>query len=117
MPLYERHFNLRGEMTFEDITVQAKIFNDTRKCLQYANINNEIKDITKLTVGHEILAFIKNYRKDVIFCSLNMGVSGVIRDLPSRNVLEQYNSFGDVVYVILHGYERHKGQAVLSFSR
>ena len=104
-------------MTFEHITVLAKIFNDTRKCLQYAMINNDIKDITQLDGGHEIVAFIKNYRRDVIFCSLNLGVSGVIRDPASRNIMEQYNSFGDLVYVILHGFERHKGQAILSFSR
>ena len=104
-------------MTFEHITVQAKIFNDTRKCLQYAMINNDIKEITQLDAGHEIVAFIKNYRRDVIFCSLNLGVSGVIRDPASRNTLEKFNSFGDLVYVILHGFERHKGQAILSFSR
>ena len=117
MPCYERHINARGEMTFEHITVQAKIFNDTRKCLQYAMINNDIKEITQLDAGHEIVAFIKNYRRDVIFCSLNLGVSGVIRDPASRNTLEKFNSFGDLVYVILHGFERHKGQAILSFSR
>ena len=117
VPLYERHFNQRGEMASVDITVQAKIFNDTKKCLQYAKINNDIKDITQLNQGHEILAFIKNYRRDVIFCSLNLGVSGVIRDPNSRMTLEQHNSFGDLVYVILHGFERHKGQAHLSFSR
>jgi len=117
MPCYERHINSRGEMTFEHITVQAKIFNDTRKCLQYAMINNDIKDITSLDAGHEIVAFIKNYRRDVIFCSLNLGVSGVIRDPHSRNTLEKFNSFGDLVYVLLHGFERHKGQAILSFSR
>ena len=117
VPWVERHCNSRGEMTFENTTVQAKIFTDTMKCLQYATINNEIKDITALEAGREILAFIKNYRKDVIFCSLNLGVSGVIRDPHSRNTLEKFNSFGDLVYVTLHGFERHKGQAILSFSR
>ena len=117
VPWVERHCNSRGEMTFENTTVQAKIFTDTMKCLQYATINNEIKDITALEPGREILAFIKNYRKDVIFCSLNLGVSGVIRDPHSRNTLEKFNSFGDLVYVTLHGFERHKGQAILSFSR
>lgn len=33
VPWVERHCNSRGEMTFENITVQAKIFNDTKKCL------------------------------------------------------------------------------------
>ena len=87
------------------------------KCHQYATINNDIKDIMECEPGREIIAFIKNYRKDVIFCSLNLGVSGVIRDPHSRNSLEKFNSFGDLVYVTLHGFERHKGQAILSFSR
>ena len=41
----------------------------------------------------------------------------MIRDPHSRNTLEKFNSFGDLVYVNLHGFERHKGQAILSFSR
>ena len=117
VPWVERHCNSRGEMTFENITVQAKIFNDTKKCLQYATINNDVKDTSVLEAGQEIVAFIKNYRRDVIFCSLNLGVSGVIRDPHSRATLEKFNSFGDLVYVMLHGFERHKGQAHLSFSR
>jgi hypothetical protein len=109
VPWVERQCNSRGEMTFENITVLAKIFNDTKKCLQYATINNDIKDCTVLQSGREILAFIKNYRRDVIFCSLNLGCSGVIRDPASRNTLEKFNAFGDLVYVTLHGFERHKG--------
>jgi len=102
----ERHCNSRGELTFENITVLQKIFNDTQKCHQYATINNDIKDIQTLEPGREIVAFIKNYhRQDVIFCSLNLGVSGAIRDPDSRATLEKYNSFGDLIYVILHGFE------------
>lgn len=104
-------------MTFENTTVLTKIFNDTKKCLQYATINNDVRDLSSLQMGREIVAFIKNYRKDVIFCSLNLGYSGVIRDPASRNTLEKFNSFGDLVYVTLHRIEHHKGQAVLSFSR
>lgn len=88
VPWVERHCNSCGELTFENITVQAKIFSDTKKCLQYATINNDVKDVSQLQPGHEIVAFIKNYRRDVIFCSLNLRVSGVIRDPASRNTLE-----------------------------
>ena len=45
VPWVERHCNARGEMTFENTNVQAKIFTDTMKCHQYATINNDIKDI------------------------------------------------------------------------
>jgi hypothetical protein len=110
LPYMERHCNARGDFTFENITVLQKIFNDTAKCNQYATINNDIKDIQALEPGREIIAFIKNYhRQGVIFCSLNLGVSGVIRDPQSITNLEKFNSFGDLIYVILHGFEQHKG--------
>ena len=106
LPYMERNCNSRGELTFESITVLQKIFHDTSKCNQYATINNDIKDIDMVEPGREIVAFIKNYhRQDVIFCSLNLGVSGVIRDPESRVKLEKFNSFGDLIYVILHGFE------------
>ena len=118
VPWVERHCNpVNGQMNFEHTNVITKIFSDSQKCLQYASINNDIKDLSQLRNGQEIIAFIKNYRKDVIYCSLNLGCSGVIRDPQSRNILEKYNSFGDLVYVVLHGFERNKGHASLEFSR
>lgn len=115
MPFLERYIQ-QGEMRLETITLKQKILSDTLKCNQYATINNDIKNIKNLEPGREIVAFLKNYRSDVIFCSLNLGVSGVIRDPASRSMLE-YNSFGDLIYVNLHGFEKRKGQAILSFSR
>ena len=53
----------------------------------------------------------------MIFCSLNLGVSGVIRDPQSIANLEKFNSFGDLIYVILQGFEQHKGQARLCYAR
>jgi hypothetical protein len=53
----------------------------------------------------------------VIFCSLNLGVSGVIRDPDSRRLVEKFNSFGDLVYVTHLGFENHKGVAQLAYSR
>ena len=35
-------------MTFENMNVQDKICLDTKKCLQYATINNDIRDATQL---------------------------------------------------------------------
>ena len=70
-----------------------------------------------MQIGREIVAFIKNYRRDVIYCSLNIGLSGVIRDFDSRKMLEKNNSFGDLIYVIHLGYEGHKSQVQLTFSR
>ena len=79
------------------------------KCNQYATINNDIKDISDLEIGREIVAFLKNYRRDVIFCSLNLGVSGIIKDPTSISILAEQNSFGDLVYVRLLGFEKKKG--------
>jgi len=41
----------------------------------------------------------------------------VIRDDESRRTLEKFNSFGDLVWVTLLGFENIKGQARLEFSR
>ena len=90
------------------MTVLDKILADTRKCREYARINADVKDFREMQIGREIVAFIKNYRRDVIYCSLNIGVSGVIRDPDSRKMLEKYNSFGDLVYVTHVGFEGPK---------
>ena len=102
---------------FQSITVLDKILNDTRKCTDYAKINCDVKEPKAMQIGREIVAFIKNYRRDVIYCSLNIGLSGVIRDFESRKTLEKFNSFGDLIYVIHLGYEGQKGQVQLAFSR
>jgi hypothetical protein len=71
-----------------------------------------------MKIGREIVAFIKNYRRDVIYCSLNIGISGVIRDFESRKMLEKFNQFGDLIYVLILGYEHGpRGQVQLAFSR
>ena len=88
VPYIERRYDYRW-VTFENMTVMQKIFNDTMKCNQYATINNDIKDISELEIGREIVAFLKNYRRNFIFCSLNLGVSGVICDADSLHILEQ----------------------------
>ena len=90
------------------LSIYAKIMSDTYKCIKYAQINKNI-DLNNLNLGDQIVAFIKNYRKDVIFCSLNLGISGIIRDEDSRRILEKYNSFGDLVLVTVLGFESHKG--------
>ena len=67
--------------------VYHKILSDTRKCIGYGFINRNITDVTTLNIDTYILAFIKNIQKRIIFCSLNLGVSGVIKDDESiRNI-------------------------------
>lgn len=93
----------------QTLSLYEAVLRDSSKCLAYPLINRHIACTSQLKEGDEILAFIKNYRHDVIFCSLNIGVSGVIRDVPSRKLLEKQNSFGDCVYVTFHGFEKFKG--------
>ena len=88
VPYIERRYDHRG-ITFENMTVMQKILNDTLKCNQYAIINNDIKDISELEIGREIVAFLKNYCRDIIFCSLNLGFSGIIKDPRSISVLAE----------------------------
>ena len=107
---------INGLVHLEQTTVFAKIMTETKKCLEYATINRHISDPFQIEPGQEIVAFLKNFRRDVIFCSLNIGVSGVIRDKESREYLERHHSFGDLVYVTFLGFEGPKRQARLALS-
>jgi hypothetical protein len=80
-------------------------------------MNNHVRFIQDLTVGQEILAFIKNYREHCIFCSLNIGVSGIVRDDSSIQALEQFHSFGDIFWASVLGFEHHKCQIRLGYVR
>ena len=77
-----------------------KILSDTRKCNGYGFINREFNDVSNLKIDTYILAFIKNIQKRIVFCSLNLGVSGVIKDDESiRNIKDNKKSIGDIVKV------------------
>jgi len=58
----------------------AKIFQKSSEYLYYSLLNCHTKDFTCLTEGDMVGAYIKNYYGKVIFCSLNLGCSGIIRD-------------------------------------
>ena len=77
-----------------------RILGDTRKCITYGFINRNISDINTLNIDTYILAFIKNIQKKIIFCSLNLGGSGVIKDDESmKNIKENKKSIGEIVKV------------------
>ena len=62
-----------------------------------------------------ILAFIKNIQKRILFCSLNLGVSGVIKDDESiRNIKENKKSIGEIVKVQVTGFEK-SGKIILKY--
>ena len=60
--------------------VFEKIMVETNKCTKYAFINKHIQKSDELQPGLVIQAFIKNYQKIGVYCSLNIGVSGIILD-------------------------------------
>ena len=93
-----------------------KILSDTRKCIGYGFINRNLQDASTLKQDTYILAFIKNIQKKIVFCSLNLGVSGVIKDDESiRNIKDNKKSIGDIVKVQVTGFEK-SGKVVLSYA-
>lgn len=53
---------------------------ETAKCEKYAFINRHLKTPEDLYPGIVIQAFIKNYQEYGVYCSLNVGISGIIQD-------------------------------------
>ena len=92
-----------------------KILSDTRKCIGYGFINRNIIDVSTLRIETYILAFIKNIQKRIVFCSLNLGVSGVIKDDESiRNIKQNKKSIGEIVKVQVTGFEK-SGKVILKY--
>jgi len=92
-----------------------KILSDTRKCIGYGFINRNIADVSTLNVDTYILAFIKNIQKRIVFCSLNLGVSGVIKDDESiKNFRDNKRSIGEIIKVQVTGFEK-SGKIVLKY--
>jgi transcriptional accessory protein Tex/SPT6 len=92
-----------------------KILSDTRKCIGYGFINRNIIDVNTLKIDTYILAFIKNIQKRIVFCSLNLGVSGVIKDDDSiRNIKVNRKSIGEIVKVQVTGFEKN-GKIILKY--
>ena len=92
-----------------------KILSDTRKCIGYGFINRNIVDVNTLKIDTYILAFIKNIQKRIVFCSLNLGVSGVIKDDESiRNIKVNRKSIGEIVKVQVTGFEKN-GKIILKY--
>jgi transcriptional accessory protein Tex/SPT6 len=95
--------------------VYHKILSDTRKCIGYGFINRNITDVSTLKIDTYIQAFIKNIQKKIVFCSLNLGVSGVIKDDESiKNIKDNFKSIGDIVKVQVTGFEK-SGKIILKY--
>jgi len=92
-----------------------KILSDTRKCIGYSFINRNIEHVQTISIDTYIQAFIKNIQKKIVFCSLNLGVSGVIKDDDSiKNIKDNRKSIGDIVKLQVKGFEKN-GKVVLKY--
>lgn len=92
-----------------------KILSDTRKCIGYGFINRNVTDANTLKIDTYIQAFIKNIQKKIVFCSLNLGVSGIIKDDDSiKNIKDNFKSIGDIVKVQVTGFEK-SGKVILKY--
>ena len=93
-----------------------KILSDTRKCIGYGFINRNIIEVSSLKPDTYILGFIKNIQKRIVFCSLNLGVSGVINNDESiKNLKENKKSIGEIVKVQVVGFEK-SGKVILRYA-
>ena len=72
---------------------------DTSLCAKYAFINRHIQGFEQLQIHTVIQAFVKNYMEDRVYCSLNIGVSGIIQDEYSIKQLRTYFDIGDIIQV------------------
>jgi D-hexose-6-phosphate mutarotase len=96
------------------MTSHQKILRETLKCQKYAFINKHIHNADILRPGNIIQAFIKNYQKVGVYCSLNIGVSGIVLDPLSVSQLQKYFDIGDVIQVEVEGF-RKSGHIILRF--
>ena len=98
----------------EEITAFSKIMRDTANCPKYAFINRHIQSVNQLSEGNVIQAFIKNYQDYGVYCSLNIGVSGIVMEENSVKQLKEYFEIGDIIQVSVEGF-RQSGHVKLKF--
>ncbi len=78
---------------------------ETSLCAKYAFINRHIQSIEQLQIHSVIQAFVKNYREDRVYCSLNIGLSGIIMDENSIKQLRTFFDIGDIIQVQVEGFK------------
>ena len=87
---------------------------DTANCAKYAFINRHLQSVSQLSEGNVIQAFIKNYVDYGVYCSLNIGVSGIVTEEHSVRQLRSYFDIGDIIQVSVEGF-RNSGHVKLKF--
>lgn len=77
--------------------VISDVFRESRKCNTYAYININCKNLMSCKVGQYLTAFLKNYQKFCIYCSLNLGCTGIVLDQQSIKFIRTYFQMGDML--------------------
>lgn len=85
---------LSGVLEFDLI---SDVFKDSRKCNIYAYININCKNLMACKVGQYLTAFLKNFQRFCIFCSLNLGCTGIVLDQKSLKFIKTYFQMGDML--------------------
>lgn len=67
-----------------------EVFRESRKCNVYSYINMPLIDFKECKKGAYVTAFLKNYQRFCIYCSLNLGCSGIVLDQQSLVFLKNY---------------------------
>jgi transcriptional accessory protein Tex/SPT6 len=80
-----------------DFDLISDVFKDSRKCNIYAHININCKNMMSIKVGQYLTTFLKNFQKFCIFCSLNLGCTGIVLDQKSLKFIKNYFQMGDML--------------------
>lgn len=62
-----------------------------------------------------IQAFIKNYQEYGVFCSLNVGISGIVQEQNAITQLQTYFDIGEIIQVQVERMKSNGRHVVLKF--
>jgi len=76
---------------------RAAIFQTSANFIYYSMINRDIHEFTALKEGDLIGSYIKNFYGKLIFCSLNLGCTGIVKNKNSCQYLKDNFDMGDLI--------------------
>jgi len=109
--LFENHF----ATNYAD-RILEHVFAESTKFHQYSLINLHLTphDIKKTRM---IKALVKNFQKIGVYCSINIGYSGLIMDPESVSYIRKFHQIGDVVDVEINEILEDSNKIILSISK
>mmetsp|Transcript_32488 Transcript_32488/g.37037 ORF Transcript_32488/g.37037 Transcript_32488/m.37037 type:complete len:226 (-) Transcript_32488:50-727(-) len=75
----------------------TEIFDKSSNCHFYSLINKNHPGISFCKAGQYLAAYVKNFHRFAVFCSLNIGSSGIVVAEKSRNFIENNFGIGDIL--------------------